>query len=315
MKVSVITASFNQGEFIEKTIRSVLCQDYPDIQYIVVDGLSKDSTRYVLDRYKDYIDHLIIEPDEGQSDALNKGFNVATGDLLAYLNSDDVYANPQVISTVVRYFQASDADVIYGSRYYVSEEGYFIYTYPFRPFDRDIFVWCDYIPQECTFWTRSIFEKAGSFINRDFDFAMDYELWFRFLEQGAKFLSVEEPFGLFRQYANQKSIAQWQQKGLPEIARLHKKYNGSEISEPTMQQYFWEYAYGISPSQDLDQYNTYHGLWKTFIDFKIKLLGESPIDEWVYHQPLFAEKLSGSVSYIIMNRFEDNFYDISSESR
>lgn len=295
MKVSIITPSFNQGSFIEKTIRSVLCQDYSDIQYIVVDGLSKDGTGYVLDRYRDYIDHVIVEADDGQSDALNKGFELATGDVLAYLNSDDVYANQQVISTVVRHFQASDADVIYGVRYLISEAGYFSDVYPFRPFNPDIFVWCDYIPQECTFWTRSIFEKAGAFINQDFDFAMDYELWLRFLEQGAKFLSVEEPFGLFRRYANQKSTIQFQQKGLSEIARLHEKYNGASLSNDTMQQYFWEYAYGVNPSRNLNEYNTYHALWKTFVDFKIKLLEDTPIDEWVYYQPLTAKK-SSSIS-------------------
>jgi glycosyltransferase involved in cell wall biosynthesis len=292
MKVSIITPSFNQGQFIEKTIRSVLCQDYPDIQYIVVDGLSKDRTRYVLDRYKDYIDHIIIESDEGQADALNKGFELATGDILAYLNSDDVYANQHVISTVVRYFQASDGDVVYGLRYFISEEGYFINVYPFRPFNQDIFVWCDYIPQECTFWTRAIFEKAGAFINRDFDFAMDYELWFRFLEQGAKFLSAAEPFGLFRHYANQKSIAQWQQKGLPEIAQLHKTYNGSDLPEHLMHESFWEYVYGTNSVRNLNEYNTYHRLWRTFTDFKIKLLENTPIDEWVYHRSLTAKRTS-----------------------
>lgn len=291
MKVSIITPSFNQGQFIEKTIRSVLCQDYPDIQYIVVDGLSKDSTRYVLDRYKNNIDRIIIEADDGQSDALNKGFDLATGDILAYLNSDDVYANPQVISNVVRHFQQSDADVIYGLRHLISEEGYFLNVYPYRPFDQDIFVWCDFIPQECTFWTRSIFEKSGAFISRDFDFAMDYELWFRFLEHGAKFLAVEEPFGLFRYYPNQKSIAQWQQKGLPEIARLHEKYNGSDISEYIMQGYFGEHIYGVNPSQELSNYTFYHGLWRNFVDFKTKLLENTPIDQWVYHQPLRSNSL------------------------
>lgn len=292
MKVSIVTPSFNQGQFIEKTIRSVLCQDYSDIEYIVVDGLSKDSTGYVLDRYRDYIDHIIIEPDEGQSDALNKGFELATGDILAYLNSDDVYANPSVIANLVRHFQANDVDVVYGMRYYISEAGYFYHVYPFRPFNRDIFVWCDYLPQECTFWTRSIFEKAGAFINRDFDFAMDYELWLRFLEQGATFLSVEEPFGLFRQHTYQKSTAHFQQRGLPEIARLHEKYNGSAIPNSIMQQLFWEYVYGVNPSRDLDRYNTYHRQWNTFVDLKIKLLENTPIDEWVYQQPLTAEKIS-----------------------
>lgn len=297
MKVSIITPSFNQGKFIEKTIRSVLCQDYPDIEYIVVDGLSNDQTQQILQQYKDHIDHIIIEADDGQSDALNKGFDLATGDILAYLNSDDVYANSHVISDAVRYFQATDADVIYGLRYLISEAGYFVNVYPYRSFDQDIFVWCDFIPQECTFWTRSIFEQSGAFISREFDFAMDYELWFRFLEHGAKVLSVEEPFGLFRYYPHQKSIAQWQQKGLPEIARLHEKYNGSEIPEHIMHYYFWEYIYGINPSHNMNAYNTYHSLWKTFIEFKIKLLENAALDEWVYHRSLRSKQKPSLLSY------------------
>src|SRR5436853_3600755 len=95
-KVSIITPSFNQGSFIEKTILSVLGQDYPNLEYIIVDGDSSDQTPDILRKYESHVDVLIIEKDRGQADASNKGFKQATGRILAYLNSDDCYANHHV---------------------------------------------------------------------------------------------------------------------------------------------------------------------------------------------------------------------------
>lgn len=280
-KVSIVTPSFNQGEYIEKTILSVLCQDYKEIEYIVVDGLSDDKTLEILEKYKQYIDVILIEKDSGQSDALNKGFSLATGDILAYLNSDDCYASTDVISTAVKYFQNyPDVDVIYGRRDIVDECGFLVNFYPYQPFSKPILYLCDYIPQECSFWTRVIYEKAGSYISKEFDFAMDYELWLRFLEFDANFLAVDELFGLFRYYASQKSRAQWHTKGLPEIARLHQKYLNRYIPEAEMSDYFHEYVFGVNPNTDHRNYVFQHDLWITFVALKANLLATVPEDAW-----------------------------------
>ncbi|NJR64231.1 MAG: glycosyltransferase [Leptolyngbyaceae cyanobacterium CRU_2_3] len=161
-RVTIVTPSYNQGRFIERTILSVICQDYPDLEYILVDAVSTDHTQTVLERYEPQIDVLIVEPDRGQTDALNKGFNRSTGEIMAYLNSDDCYADKHVIATAVRYFHDNpDIDVVYGQRNCINANGRFTYCPPYRPFCQDNLLLSDYIGQECVFWRRSILNKRG----------------------------------------------------------------------------------------------------------------------------------------------------------
>lgn len=281
MRVSIITPSYNQGCFIERTILSVLGQTYDNLEYILYDALSQDSTPSVLERYQDKIDVLVSEPDRGQSDALNKGFRRATGDILAYLNADDCYASPTVISEVVKIFSENpDVSVIYGRRQIINDLGYFFTETPFRPFNLDLIYLADYIPQECTFWRRSIFEKCGSNIDETFSFAMDYELWLRFLKHDAKFLSVDSVFGFFRWYSDQKSQSQWLTHGLPEIERLHLQYLGRSIPETEMLGYYNEHMYQVSPQRDKDLFDFYHQVWEMTMWHKRNKLSLRPLDRW-----------------------------------
>ncbi len=283
--VSVVTPSYNQGKYIEKTIRSVLCQDYSSIEYIVVDGLSNDNSRKIIQKYDNYIDISIIEKDHGQSDALNKGFRASSGEIMAYLNADDCYANQDIISKLVKYFeQYPDVDVIYGQRNSIDENGCFLYCLPYRPFSQENIYISDYIPQECTFWRRRIFEKSGSYIDDTFDFAMDYELWLRFLKNDANFLSVKDFFGLFRTYPDQKSISRWRTVGLPEIARLYDMYTNKYIPEQEMIDDYQKHFYGVNPSLDKDLFNFSHQFWSTCVMHKKNLLGQIPIDNWVFQE-------------------------------
>jgi len=280
-KISIVTPSYNQGRFIEKTILSVICQSYPNVEYIVVDAVSTDETRDVLHKYSDYIDVLIIEPDRGQTDALNKGFGHATGEILAYLNSDDCYASKDTLATVIQYFQNNpDFDVLYGQRNCIDEFGYFIYCPPYRPFSEENLYFSDYIPQECTFWRRNIFEKVGFYVDEDFHFAMDYELWLRFLRQGARFLSVEDFFGLFRSYQQQKSIEQWQSVGLPEIAKLHQRYLEKQIPEKEMIDYYYEHFFKAHPVTCTAGFQFAQNVWNDFIAHKFNCLKVAPLDQW-----------------------------------
>ena len=286
-KVSIVTPSYNQGRFIEKTIRSVLCQDYPNLEYIVVDGLSSDETIEVIKKYDSYIDVAIIEKDDGQADALNKGFGFCTGDILAYLNSDDCYINKEVISQVVHYFNNHpDIDVIYGQRKFISENGHFVHFYPYKPFSKSNLYLSDYIPQECTFWRRSIFEKSGFFVDDSLHFAMDYELWLRFLKHDASFSSVSNFFGLFRYYESQKSISQWHTMGVPEIAKVHNTYTKKCISEKEMIDYYYEHFYGANPSIHTQAFSFSHSVWHNFVTHKRNILGQKSIDDWVFQEEL-----------------------------
>lgn len=279
-KVSIVTPSFNQGQFIEKTILSVLAQDYPNLEYIVMDGGSTDSTQGLLANYNSYIDKIISEKDNGQSDAINRGFQICNGEILAYLNSDDCYVNKSVVSKVVQYFQEHpDVDVIYGQRYYIDEKGYFHFCYPTRPFSKtNLYLSC-YIHQECTFWRKNIYDKAGSLVDPSFRFAMDYDLWLRFLKVGANFLAVGDVFGLFRAYENQKSIAQWQKYGLPEIERVYKQYCDRCIPEPEMIDAYQEHFYGVNPSKYPEIFRVVYDLWNTLTIQKRSVL-TLPLDTW-----------------------------------
>jgi glycosyltransferase involved in cell wall biosynthesis len=283
--VSVVTPSFNQGKYVEKTILSVLAQNYPNVQYIFVDAQSTDSTQAIVHKFSKRIAHIISEKDEGQADALNKGFGLAKGDIMTYINSDDCYASEHVVSDVVQLFiDNPDIDVIYGRREQVDENGFFLFSYPFREFSKDRLYQADYIPQECTFWRKSIYQKAGSFVDKRYQFAMDYELWFRFLSTGARFLSADKVFGLFRWYPNQKSISDWKTKGLPEIARLHRQYAGQEIDEAKMINVFMEHYYGVNPQSHPLQARQFQWLWNEITLHKKRLLGAAPLDAWVLNR-------------------------------
>ena len=177
--VSIVTPSFNQGRFIADTIESVLGQDYPRVEYIVVDGGSTDGTLDVLRRYADRL-RWISEPDEGQSQAVNKGWRMARGDILAWLNSDDTY-QPGAIHAVADAFMARrDAGAVYGDCDYVSAKGEFLEKYPAHPFDYHTFIRTSRsgIPQPSMFLRRKVFDRVGS-VDESLHFALDWEYWIR----------------------------------------------------------------------------------------------------------------------------------------
>lgn len=285
-KVTIVTPSYNQGTFIERTILSVLKQDYPNLQYIVLDSLSTDKTHDILERYRSQISTVIEAKDKGQADAINKGFAAGDGEILAYINSDDVYAAPDVVSRAVRHLIANpQVDVLYGKRYYIDVNGYFYLSYPYRPFEREQLEQACYIPQECTFWTRDIYEKAGSKVNESYQFAMDYELWLRLLKHGARFESVDHVYGYFRWYPGQKSTEEWQSTGLPEIAKLQKEYFGTNTSAEEMSDIFMEHYSKVSKSKDAVRFALYDKLWFEETKLKQALFRFAPIDHWVFQRP------------------------------
>jgi glycosyltransferase involved in cell wall biosynthesis len=129
-RISIVTPSYNQGEFIEETIRSVLLQGYPNLEYIIIDGGSTDTTLAMIKKYQPYIAHWVSEPDRGQSHALNKGFQQATGDFVGWQNSDDFYAIDALATLAHTYQQDPDIDILYGSTKYVDRDSNFLNFYP-----------------------------------------------------------------------------------------------------------------------------------------------------------------------------------------
>lgn len=199
MKVSIVTISYNQAEFLEEAILSVLNQDYNDIEYIVVDPGSTDGSRDIIKKYKDKIDHIIFEPDEGPSDGLNKGFAVAKGEVFGYLNADDILL-PATVSHFVRCFQSSDADVISGHGYIIDRNGDITGKTFSHKFDPVAYVYgaCVLI-QQSTFFKAVCFEKVGAF-NKDNRVSWDGELCFDMAIAGAKFKRISGFWSKFRVY-------------------------------------------------------------------------------------------------------------------
>jgi glycosyltransferase involved in cell wall biosynthesis len=177
-RISIVTPSYNQGEFLEETIRSVLLQGYPNLEYIIIDGGSADQSVEIIRRYEKWLAYWVSETDRGQSEAINKGFSRSTGDICAYLNSDDVYL-PNALHSVARLFeQHPEAALLYGDCQLIDESSRVVDLWLAPDFDLLEFVFRCYIPQQATFWRKSMQSDVGDF-NEEMHFAFDYEMWLR----------------------------------------------------------------------------------------------------------------------------------------
>lgn len=203
--ISIVTPSFNQGHFIEATIRSVVEQDYPRIEYIVMDGASTDETVAILQRYADRI-RWRSEPDKGQADAINKGLRMATGEILAYLNSDDTYL-PGAFTTVARYFaENQEAGLVYGDCYAVDADGEMYGLIKGHPFDvQRMILRGEFVPQQAAFWSRQAMDAVGLF-DTSLHFCMDHDYFIRI---GQRFPAhyTAQPIANFRFHSTSKTVA------------------------------------------------------------------------------------------------------------
>lgn len=224
--VTVITPSYNQGRFIRKTIESVLTQDYSNIEYIIVDGGSTDETLDILNEYKGLLKY-ISEKDEGQSDAINKGFRMAKGEIVAWLNSDDVYEK-NCISKIVNYFiDNPNLGLLYGEGYIIDENDTKIKIFEAtQEFDlwTLINVW-DYIMQPTTFFRASKLKEIN-YLNTKLHYCMDWDLWIR-LALVSEVKYINEILACSREY-NETKTSTGGARRLHEIAMLMKKYSFHE---------------------------------------------------------------------------------------
>lgn len=184
-KVTIITACYNSGQLIEKTVKSVLAQTYKNIEYIIIDGASGDNTLQVLKPYRNGITHLVSEPDTGIGDAWNKGLALCTGDIVGILNAGDVYSN-ETISIVVKTFNENYGyDFIFGDLDMYDAKGTYLYTWHGDPRFIDLIRYDMLIPHPTVFVSGEIYQKFGGF-NESIKTAIDYEFMLRIIKGGAR---------------------------------------------------------------------------------------------------------------------------------
>ena len=205
MRISIVTPSLNQGAFLEATLTSVLAQTHPDVEYIVMDGGSSDDSGAILERYGHRLAKLVIGPDGGQTDAIANGFALASGDILGWLNSDDVY-EPSTLSEVARYFEQNPSvRFVFGDATWIDPAGRVLRRKREMPFWK--WVWLrtyNYIPQPSAFWRRDLYEEVGG-LDRSFDLAMDTDLFARFSDR-TKPAHVPRLWSRMRAHPEQKNV-------------------------------------------------------------------------------------------------------------
>jgi glycosyltransferase involved in cell wall biosynthesis len=204
-RISIITPSYNQAQFLEATIGSVLIQDYPYIEYIIVDGGSTDGSVEIIQQYADRLAWWVSEPDQGQADALQKGFQHATGDILTWLNSDDVYISTKVLSQVANYFQTfPDLDVITGNGMYLDETGRWMRAITNVPdyFQATALQCRNAVLQPATFIHRRAWKKVR--LDTTLHYAFDWNLWIQ-LAQQSNWLAVPEIWAGYRWWGENKT--------------------------------------------------------------------------------------------------------------
>jgi glycosyltransferase involved in cell wall biosynthesis len=229
--IGIVTPNLNQGAFIERTIRSVIDQGYPNLQYTIQDAVSKDTSLAVIKQYEASLSSWESVKDRGQSHAINLGFARIDAEIMAYLNSDDVLL-PGCLSCVANYFlRHPEVDVVYGNRLLIDEDDKIINRWVLPKHDDQAIAWADYIPQETLFWRRRAWDAVGGQVDDSFQFAMDWDLVLRFRQAGMRFARIPRFLGAFRITEQQKTGALISTTGVSEMTRLRNRELGRTPSE------------------------------------------------------------------------------------
>lgn len=257
MKFFITTPSYNQAAFLSQTIHSVFEQsDKIPVHYFIQDAASQDGSIEILNQSKNHAPQHVSydfrsQSDKGQTNAINIGFSYlkksADQEIMAYLNSDDYYEN-NTFEIVQKFFdQNPDVDVVYGKRRYVDAHGKTLFVSA-TPFAHHVLREVCLIPQETVFWRRSIWEKSGGQLDENFHFAMDYDLWLRFLKAGAKFAYIPQVLANFRIHGQSKTQTLFESRGIQEINLLRQRNNQKSITpkEYSKKVFFYRLKYFLS---------------------------------------------------------------------
>ena len=251
-KITVVTPNFNQGAFIERTILSVLQQNYSNLEYVVIDGGSTDNSVDVIKKYENDLHYWVSESDNGMYHALNKGFDKSSGAIMCWINSDDILVEGSLAYVASVFQNSKKLQWLQGYPTVINEEDKVIYqrdpvasplhflTYEF---EKDY----SFIQQESTFWSRALWEKAGGKLDEQYALAADFDLWMRFF-QHEKLFCTRKQLGAFRKREGQKSAA-------IDVYIEEARRSVQEHSEKLR----WEFSKG-----QLKGYRWIYSLWKSF---------------------------------------------------
>ena len=203
-RISIVTCSYQQARYLDVAMRSVIQQDYPELEYIVIDGGSTDGSREIIERHAASLAYWVSERDRGQTDALRKGFKQASGEICAWLCSDDLLL-PGALRTVAAFFRARpDFSAVYGDALWIDREGRFLRPKKEIGFNRFVLLHDhNYIPQPSMFWRRRLYDAVGG-LDPEFDLAMDADLWHRFSARG-RIAHIPRYLSCMRYYPEQKT--------------------------------------------------------------------------------------------------------------
>ena len=224
LKISIITPSYNQGQFLEETVQSVLSQNYPNLEYIIIDGFSKDNSEEIIKKYQNKLSYWTSEPDRGQYHAINKGFRKSTGEIMAWLCSDDTY-RPGALNFIGNFFLNNpNVDIILGGWDYVDSKGNILWT-EYGKYNRKEFL-CGVgrVGQPAVFWRRKVYETIGP-LSEEFSYWMDGEY---FLRMGAKFRfhAVKIILATYRLHNTSKSVCDYKSQMQPIAKIVIERYGG-----------------------------------------------------------------------------------------
>ena len=246
--ISIVTPSYNQGQFIEETIRSVLLQGYPNLEYMIIDGSSTDKSVEVIRKYEPWLDYWVSETDRGQAHAISKGFQRVGGEILAWLNSDDQYCK-RALQLVSRFFQEKPAlDLLYGDCEMTDARGSIIDRIKGQSGGLAELLARDFIPQPSSFFHRRAWKAVGG-LDVNLSFTLDYDLWIRMMVKGIKSLYVPVPLSRFRWHDVSKSnrhVAQFGYEYLGVLERLFREQEGWRLKNAKPQAYHQAFSIIVS---------------------------------------------------------------------
>ena len=266
-KISIVTPSFNQGEFLEECIDSILSQNYPNLEYIIMDGGSTDLSILTIKKYEKYLTYWQSKPDGGHYVALNEGFSKTTGEIMAWLNSDDKYHPNAFFKVAAAFSKHKSVEWLTGKATQWNREGTLDYideitrNWSRSYFLHEVYEKRHFLQQESTFWRRSLWKKAGSKLRDDLELAADFELWLRFSRYSKCFI-VDDIIGGFRSHGDQKS------------KRMYDKYM-SEVADVINQ----ELELKINPVENDTNFSDLHEPHLIVLDSNIFSIPAKPKEE------------------------------------